>query len=383
MFSTSIQDLIAEGSALGLPHNLRAPAAPPSRCRHRFCTVRLAASCRFSSVMAGSSSNAAGRYNLRPRGRRGQGGRRGAAALADSPLLGRLLGQWSDVFDYEVLPLLDPTTRALLGRVGQACRDAVLRSPKLPCAGRTVGVKLQIKEFVGSVKLLAWAKENGCPWEARVCMLAAWGGHLEVLRWAREQHHCPWDARTCASSAYGGQLEVLRWSREHGCEWNAGTCEMAAFGGHLDVLMWAREHHCEWDVATCNAAAQGGHLEVLKWARENHCQWDWQTCAIAAQLGHLEILKWVLEHGCPWGPGGTLCAYAALGGKLEVLRWLREQDYPWGTWSCASAAQGGHLESLKWLREHDCPWDANTIEQATAAGHDDVLQWALDNGCPS
>jgi hypothetical protein len=38
--------------------------------------------------MAGSSSNAAGRYNLRPRPRSRL---RGAAALADSPLLGGLL----------------------------------------------------------------------------------------------------------------------------------------------------------------------------------------------------------------------------------------------------------------------------------------------------
>jgi hypothetical protein len=63
-------------------------------------------------------------------------GLRGAAALADSPLLGPLLEEWSDVFDAEVLPLLDPTTRAVLGRCGQACRDAVLRNPKLACAGR-------------------------------------------------------------------------------------------------------------------------------------------------------------------------------------------------------------------------------------------------------
>ena len=134
--------------------------------------------------MAGRASNAAGnaagRYNLRPRGRRGHGGLRGAEALADSTLLGRLLGEWPDVFDFEVLPLLDATTRALLlGRVGQACRDAVLRSPKLPCAGRTVGVPLKIKEFVVSIQLLAWAKANDCPWDARVCALAAWGGHLE------------------------------------------------------------------------------------------------------------------------------------------------------------------------------------------------------------
>ena len=122
---------------VGLRHNLRAPppssSSPPpllyrASRRHDLCFA----------VMAGRSSdaasNAAGRYNLRPRGRRDlqQGGLRGADALADSPLLGRLLvGEWSDVFDYEVLPLLDPTTRALLGRVGQACRDAVLRSPKL------------------------------------------------------------------------------------------------------------------------------------------------------------------------------------------------------------------------------------------------------------
>jgi hypothetical protein len=114
-----------------------------------------------------SSTFGAGRYNLRSRGRRVEEGFRGAAALAESPLLGPLLEQWSDVFDAKVLPLLDPTTRALLGRCGQACRDAVLRSPELPCAGRSVGVKLQIEAIVVSVALLAWAKGNGCPWKAR------------------------------------------------------------------------------------------------------------------------------------------------------------------------------------------------------------------------
>jgi hypothetical protein len=63
-------------------------------------------------------SRGAGRYNLRPRVTR----LRGAAALANSLLLGRLLQDLPAVFDAEVLPLLDPTTRALLARVGQACR---------------------------------------------------------------------------------------------------------------------------------------------------------------------------------------------------------------------------------------------------------------------
>ena len=48
------------------------------------------------------------------------------------------------------------------------------------------------------------------------------------------------------------------------------TCG-AAYGGHLDVLKWTRENGCEWDWRTCSNAAENGHLHVLKWARENGC----------------------------------------------------------------------------------------------------------------
>ena len=42
-----------------------------------------------------------------------------------------------------------------------------------------------------------------------VFVWAAEGGHLEVVRWARE-HDCPWDARNGVFAAMGGHLEVLR-----------------------------------------------------------------------------------------------------------------------------------------------------------------------------
>ena len=217
--------------------------------------------------VSNTAGNAAGRYNLRPRGRRDQGGLRGAAALADSPLLGRLLRELSDLFDAEVLPLLDPTTRALLGRCGRACRDAVLRSPKLPCAGRTVGVPLRVKEFVGSVGLLTWAKANGCPWGARTCELAGAGGRVEVLKWAREQG-CDWGEGTCASAAAGGHLEVLNWAREHGCPWEEDFED--------------DEDDTAYSMDCCALAAGDGHLKVLKWLRGHHCPWNGRTCAWAA-----------------------------------------------------------------------------------------------------
>ena len=57
-----------------------------------------------------------------------------------------------------------------------------------------------------------------------------------------------------------------------GCAWDEGTCSEAARGGHLDVLKWARENGCNWNRYTCNDAARGGYLEILKWARENGCE---------------------------------------------------------------------------------------------------------------
>jgi len=35
------------------------------------------------------------------------------------------------------------------------------------------------------------------------CALAAKGGHLEALRWAR-QRDCPWDEHVCEWAALGG-----------------------------------------------------------------------------------------------------------------------------------------------------------------------------------
>ena len=49
---------------------------------------------------------------------------------------------------------------------------------------------------------------------------------------------------------------------------------MAAEGGHLEVLQWARANGCPWDEWTCHNAAAGGHLEVLRWAHANECPCD-------------------------------------------------------------------------------------------------------------
>ena len=51
----------------------------------------------------------------------------------------------------------------------------------------------------------------------------------------------------CANAALNGHLEMLKWARENGCDWNSDTCANAAINGHLEVLKWARENGCQWD----------------------------------------------------------------------------------------------------------------------------------------
>jgi hypothetical protein len=56
----------------------------------------------------------------------------------------------------------------------------VVLANNLPFAGNGGVVAFKVDDFVGSVEKLAWAKDNGCPWEIKTCALIAAGGHLEV-----------------------------------------------------------------------------------------------------------------------------------------------------------------------------------------------------------
>ena len=244
-----------------------------------------------------------------------------------------------DLLDQEVLKWLDPVDRTMLAQVGRPWLAAVLASgvPRSP-TGATV--RLRLREFCTSVERLAWAKANGCPW--------------------------------------GEELGVVVWGKWYG--WN-NPCVLAAEGGYLKVLQFAREHHCLWDEATSDAAAIGGHLEVLQWAQEHGCPWAASTCGAAAAGGHLHVLRWLRKRGCPWDV--LTCSRAAAGGHLDVLIWAREHHCPWNAFTCSYAAEGGHLEVLRWAHEHGCPWDGNTITTAARCGCGDTIQYVVDNGCPT
>ena len=271
------------------------------------------------------------------------------------PILERFVEEAPDVFNRHVLPRLDDGDLAVLAMVNQKMREFVFASP-VGDVRDVAAVRRQlarVRNFVGSVGRMAWAKERGCPWDKDTFECIAEFGNVEVAKWAKERgcvSELDVHPDLCYKAASGGQLEMLQWLRANGAPWDG----------------------FRWNEKTCAVAAEGGHLEVLQWARANGAPWDYMTCAHAARGGHLEVLQWARANGAPWDE--STCAYAAEGGHLEVLQWARANGAPWNKETCYAAVEGGHLEVLKWARANGCPWDKKHCADR-AVNRPEVFEW--------
>lgn len=177
-----------------------------------------------------------------------------------SPLLDvlRVVGE-------NVAPFLGDRDFELLRRTSRECSVFADRFDK-----RRFRDRLVLRDFVSSVAMLRWARENGCPAVKTACQYAAQNGDLDVLKWARANGF-PWNKLVCEFAAQGGHLDVLGWAHDNGCPWDAWTCASAALGGHFDILKWAWVRGCPMDKFTCVFATMRGREDIVLWARENGC----------------------------------------------------------------------------------------------------------------
>ena len=116
--------------------------------------------------------------------------------------------------------LLEIADYARLRAVSHSMRDAVdasIENMRAPIRAAKLGCLTALRNLL----------QRGHLDKMYICRCAAWGGHLEVLQWARE-NDCPWDEETCARAAIGGHLEVLQWARAKGCPWDECTRARAA-----------------------------------------------------------------------------------------------------------------------------------------------------------
>jgi hypothetical protein len=202
-----------------------------------------------------------------------------------------------DVDNSATLPPATQTTLAFAAGFGQL--DTV---KWLHAKGHDRGNASICAATKGHLDVLQWLRltlilddEPGC------CDHAAAFGHFHILRWAREVG-LQWTESTMCNLAAKGSVEMLKWAFENGCPMGEGYAVMAhlAMAGSIEGAEWALSLGYPWNDGAYTIAAMNGHLTFLKWAFANEYEWASGVTALrAAEAKHYDVLRWVITHGPP------------------------------------------------------------------------------------
>ena len=86
--------------------------------------------------------------------------------------------------------------------------------------------------------------------------VAAWYGHLELVRWLCGEGGFAMDEHVMLWAASSGNLQLVQWLRGEGCPWDSSTCNIAVRYGRVEVLRWLRANGAPWDADTRDRAAE-------------------------------------------------------------------------------------------------------------------------------
>jgi hypothetical protein len=158
----------------------------------------------------------------------------------------------------------------------------------------------------GQMDTLKWLRANGTPLYSNLCEIAAGQGHLELMKWLMWVADCRGTQYIVEIASSRGHLHILRYLNysKPGIALTMTSCRNAAYGGHLHILEWMKENG-RWNKSMCTYAAKGGQLETLQWLRSNGCPWDRGECMRAAspaneypwdtyvRVANPEIVEWI------------------------------------------------------------------------------------------
>ena len=200
-----------------------------------------------------------------------------------------------DICFTHILPRLNGTDLKFLYEVNTETRALIKRSSR----AEDLKKRFQVKEM-SSISTLEFAWENKSLWpswwnEGTFCSAVAETNKLELLKWEREEKKCKWDYRTIRTAASQGNLEMVKYCVANECPIDEDACAFAAFNGHLEVLKYLREEvKAPRDSWTAVWAAKKGHLHILEYLVERkYGEYDEWACERAAENGHLYCLKYL------------------------------------------------------------------------------------------
>ena len=165
--------------------------------------------------------------------------------------------------------------------------------------------------------------------ESYFCWRVAETNKLELLKWAREEKKCEWDYKTINVAAQKGNLEMVKYCVANECPIDEDACAFAAFNGHLEVLKYLREEaKAPWDSETAICAAEHGHLHILEYLVERKFdKYNTYACEDAAKKGHFDCLKYLHETAkAPWNSHVVRKAHENK--QTECLQYLLDNNCP-------------------------------------------------------
>jgi len=95
----------------------------------------------------------------------------------------------------------------LLERINSSCSSGRERRKSVSGIMRTINAAAE----QGNLEMVKYCVANECPIGTWACADAAQNGHLEVLKYLREEVKATWDSRTASWAAAKGHLHILEY----------------------------------------------------------------------------------------------------------------------------------------------------------------------------
>jgi len=234
-----------------------------------------------------------------------------------------------DICFQHILPRLNATDVKFLYEVNTETRKLIKRSTR--ASDLRKGFKVQ---EMSSISTLEFVWENKSLWwlgwdESSFSHKVAETNKLELLKWAREEKECKWNGWTIDAAARQGNLEMVKYCVANECPIRSSACKDAAGNGHLEVLKYLREEvKAPWDWRTAAWAAGNGHLHILEYLVDRkYDKFDESACTFAAENGHFDCLKYLRETAkAPWNSQAVRRAHENI--HPDCVQYLLDNDCP-------------------------------------------------------
>lgn len=149
-----------------------------------------------------------------------------------------------------------------------------------------------------SVEVIEWLLARKCEVDDNVEAYAARIGNAAALQALSLRDFFPgFSKKVMILAGASGSTIMVDFLAANGCRFNTtpDVLCMAAFYGHLDLVKHLKLNlNCPWDLRACWMAAIKGHLKVIDWMRTQNppCPWNYLTRNTAFTRRHFDIVQY-------------------------------------------------------------------------------------------